>query len=98
MEKLDPHSTYIPAKEQESIDDTLNRLVDINNHSYSNLNFEPEKIHYFISTELSGKKLFLEYRFDKDSAQLLGYDRYAAEFAVKTSLFLNLQKQEKEKN
>ena len=58
-------------------------MVDINNHSYSNLNFEPEEIHYFISTELSGKKLFLEYRFEKDSAQLLGYDRDTGEFLVK---------------
>ena len=80
---------YKAGRNPEPFDDTLNRLVDINNHSYSNLNFEPEKIHYFISTELSGRKLFLEYRFDKDSAQLLDYDRDAGEFAVKTSLWLN---------
>ena len=80
---------YKMGRNPEPFDDTLNRLVDINNHSYSNLNFEPEKIHYFISTELSDRKLFLEYRFDKDSVQLLGYDRDAAEFAVKTSLWLN---------
>ena len=61
-------------------------MVDINNQSYSNLNFKPEEIHYFISTKLLDKKLFLEYRFDKDLAQLLGYDRDAGEFAVKTSL------------
>ena len=80
---------YKAGRNPEPFDDTLNRLVDINNQSYSNLNFEPEKIHYFISTELSDRKLFLEYRFDKDSVQLLGYDRDAAEFAVKTSLWLN---------
>ena len=80
---------YKAGRNPEPFDDTLNRLVDINNNSYSNLNFEPEKIHYFISTELLGRKLFLEYRFDKDSAQLLGYDRYAAEFAVKTSLWFS---------
>jgi len=80
---------YKAGRNPEPFDDTLNRLVDINNHSYSNLNFEPEEIHYFISTELSGKKLFLEYRFEKDSAQLLGYDRDTGEFLVKTSLWLN---------
>ncbi len=80
---------YKMGRNPEPFDDTLNRLVDINNQSYSNLNFEPEKIHYFISTELSDRKLFLEYRFDKDSVQLLGYDRDAGEFAVKTSLWLN---------
>jgi len=80
---------YKAGRNPEPFDNTLNRLVDINNQSYSNLNFEPEKIHYFISTELSDRKLFLEYRFDKDSVQLLGYDRDAAEFAVKTSLWLN---------
>jgi len=77
---------YKAGRNPEPFDDTLNRLVDINNQSYSNLNFEPEEIHYFISTELLDKKLFLEYRFDKDTAQLLGYDRDAGEFAVKTSL------------
>ena len=80
---------YKAGRNPEPFDDTLNRLVDINNHSYSNLNFEPEKIHYFISTELSGKKLFLEYRFEKDSAQLLGYNRDAGEFLVRTSLWLS---------
>ena len=77
---------YKAGRNPEPFDDTLNRLVDINNQSYSNLNFKPEEIHYFISTKLLDKKLFLEYRFDKDSAQLLGYDRDAGEFAVKTSL------------
>ena len=80
---------YKMGRNPEPFDDTLNRLVDINNQSYSNLNFEPEKIHYFISTELSDRKLFLEYRFDKDSAQLLAYDRDAGEFAVKTSLWFS---------
>ena len=77
---------YKAGRNPEPFDDTLNRLVDINNQSYSNLNFKPEEIHYFISTKLLDKKLFLEYRFDKDTAQLLGYDRDAGEFAVKTSL------------
>ena len=77
---------YKAGRNPEPFDDTLNRLVDINNQSYSNLNFKPEEIHYFISTKLLDKKLFLEYRFDKDLAQLLGYDRDAGEFAVKTSL------------
>ena len=80
---------YKMGRNPEPFDDTLNRLVDINNQSYSNLNFEPEKIHYFISTELLDRKLFLEYRFDKDSAQLLAYDRDAGEFAVKTSLWFS---------
>ena len=80
---------YKMGRNPEPFDDTLNYLVDINNQSYSNLNFEPEKIHYFISTELSGKKLFLEYRFDKNTAQLVAYDRDAGEIVVKTSLWFS---------
>ena len=80
---------YKAGRNPEPFDDTLNRLVDINNHSYSNLNFEPEKIHYFIATDLFDRKVFLEYRFDKDSAQLLAYNRDAGEFAVKTSLWFS---------
>ena len=79
---------YKAGRNPEPFDDTLNRLVDIDNHSYSNLNFEPEEIHYLISTELDNfGNVFLEYRFDEHSAQIIVYSRDIGELAVATSLW-----------
>ena len=78
---------YKAGRNPEPFNDTINRLVDINNHSYSNLNFEPEEIHYLISNELiDGEKAFSSYNFSSSSAQLSIYNRATGELGIVTAL------------
>jgi hypothetical protein len=77
---------YKAGRNPEPFDDTLNRLVDINNQSYTGLNIKSEDIHYLISTELDNfGNVFLEYRFDEISAQIIVYSRDVGELSVATA-------------
>ena len=77
---------YKAGRNPEPFDDTLNRLVDINNQSYKGLNIKSEDIHYLISTELDNfGNVFLEYRFDEISAQIIVYSRDVGELSVATA-------------
>ena len=77
---------YKAGRNPEPFDDTLNRLVDINNQSYTGLNIKSEDIHYLISTELDNfGNVFLEYRFDEISAQIIVYGRDLGELSVATA-------------
>jgi len=70
----------------EQIDKTVDYFVDIKNYRYINLNFEPKEIHYLISSELiDGEKAFSLYRFSKDSAQLVIYNRDLGQLGIVTA-------------
>jgi len=78
---------YKAGRNPEPFNSTVYHLVDINNYSYTNLNIKSEDIHHLISMELDNLgNVFLEYRFDKDTAQIIVYSRDVGELAVATSL------------
>ena len=77
---------YKAGRAPEPFSETINYLVDVKNYSYVNLNFEPEEIHYLISTELvDGEKAFYDYSFSEGSAQLSIYNRDLGELGVVTA-------------
>ena len=77
---------YKAGLNPEPFDDTVERLVDVQNYTYRNLNFEPDEIHYLISNQLiDGENAFSSYSFDSGSAQLSIYNRATGEFGVITA-------------
>ena len=77
---------YKAGLNPEPFDDTVERLVDVQNYTYRNLNFEPDETHYLISNQLiDGENAFSSYSFDSGSAQLSIYNRATGEFGVITA-------------
>ena len=77
---------YKAGLNPEPIDNTVERLVDVQNYTYRNLKFKPDEIHYLISNQLiDGENAFSSYSFDSEHAQLSIYNRANGELGMVTA-------------
>ncbi|MDP7196319.1 MAG: hypothetical protein QF864_09025, partial [SAR202 cluster bacterium] len=68
------------GKEPEPFYDTINYLINLNDYSFTNLNFEADGKNYFIGTD----EALVLYRFSNDVAQIGGYNRNTAKLTFIT--------------
>ena len=67
-------------KEPEPFYDTINYLINLNDYSFTNLNFKADGKNYFIGTD----EALVLYRFSIDVAQIGGYNRNTAKLTFIT--------------
>ena len=68
------------GKNPEPFADTINYLINLNDYSFINLNFEVDGTNYFIGTD----EALVLYRFSGFSAQIGEYNRKTARFTFNT--------------